>query len=103
MFIDLYDSRANNAVVECIARATPLLINPLPAVIEYLGKDYPMYFNTLSEAAQKAMNLNLIKATHQYLQGCETRRKLSAEYFRHSFETSEVYQMILFQVLSEEL
>ena len=93
-FIALHDSSANNAVIECIARATPLLINPLPAVVEYLGKDYPMYFYTLSEAAQKAQDLDLIKLTHEYLKGCETRQKLSADYFCTSFKNSAVYQKI---------
>lgn len=93
-FVDLYDSSANNAVIECIARATPLLINPLPAVIEYLGKDYPMYFSSLAEAAEKALDTSLILDTHEYLKNCETRKKLSSEYFRKSFEESEVYQLI---------
>lgn len=93
-FVSLYDASANNAVVECIARATPLLVNPLPAVVEYLGRDYPFYFHTLADAAQKAQDLTLIKSTHEYLRTCETRQKLSADYFRKSFETSEVYQNI---------
>lgn len=93
-FIELYDTSANNAVIECIARATPVLINPLPAVIEYLGTDYPMYFNSLSEAAEKAMDVELIWTTHEYLKTCETRYKLSAKYFLKSFQESEVYQLI---------
>ncbi|MBN3925476.1 tetratricopeptide repeat protein [Nostoc sp. NMS4] len=94
VFIELYDSSANNGVIECIARATPLLINPLPAVVEYLGKDYPMYFTSLSEAAEKALDTALILDTHNYLLNCETRKKLSQEYFLKSFEESEVYQLI---------
>ncbi|MGC1307361.1 MAG: tetratricopeptide repeat protein [Phormidesmis sp.] len=94
-FIALHDTSVNNAVIECIARTTPLLVNPLPAVIEYLGKDYPMYFQTLTEAAQKAQDLELIKATHEYLKTCETRKKLSAEHFCQSFQASEVYQKIV--------
>lgn len=94
VFVELYDSSANNAVIECIARGTPLLVNPLPSVVEYLGTDYPMYFSTLEEAAEKAMNLSLIWDTHQYLKNSEVRNKLSAEYFLKSFQESEVYQMI---------
>ncbi|MEM6450510.1 MAG: tetratricopeptide repeat protein [Cyanobacteria bacterium P01_D01_bin.105] len=93
-FIALHDTSANNAVIECIARTTPLLVNPLPAIIEYLGKDYPLYFETLAEAAQKAQDLKRIEAAHQYLKTCPTRKKLSAEYFRQSFQTSSVYQSI---------
>jgi hypothetical protein len=93
-FLDLYDSSSNNAIVECIARATPLLINPLPGVKEYLGEDYPMYFDTLQEAAAKALDTSLILETHQYLKSCETRHKLTADYFLNSFSSSQVYRSI---------
>jgi hypothetical protein len=93
-FVDLYDSSANNAIIECIARATPLLVNPLPAVIEYLGEEYPMYFHSLQEAAAKALDTSLIFKTHKYLKSCETRQKLSADYFLKSFCNSEVYQAL---------
>lgn len=93
-FVELYDSSANNAIIECIARATPLLINPLPAIVEYLGEDYPFYFTSLAEAAEKALDTSLILDTHNYLKNCEMRNKLSADYFLHSFKNSEVYRSI---------
>lgn len=67
IFLDLYDSSANNAIIESISRNTPLLVNKLPAVIEYLGEDYPFYFNTIDEASQKLIDNNLILETHSYL------------------------------------
>lgn len=94
-FIHLYDTSANNAVIECIARATPLLVNPLPAIVEYLGENYPFYFNTLEEAGDKALDLNLIHRTHEYLKHCDTRQKLSAQYFLDSFQNTEVYRRVL--------
>lgn len=69
-FVELYDASANNVVVECIARATPLLVNPLPPVVEYLGPDYPFYFQTLDEAAEKARDRDLVGQTHEYLKAC---------------------------------
>ena len=93
-FVDLYDTSANNAIVECIARATPILVNPLPAVKEYLGDNYPMYFHTLEEAAAKALDLALILETHEYLKTCETRENLSGNCFLDSFKASELYQTI---------
>lgn len=94
VFVDLYDSSANNAIVESIARATPILVNPLPAVIEYLGPDYPFYFESLSEAAEKALDLDLIEETHEYLKRCPTRAKFDRAYFFESFVNSEVYRSI---------
>ncbi len=92
VFLDLYDASANNAVVECIARATPLLINPLPAVVEYLGNDYPFYFKSLGEAAAKALDFRLVQRTHEYLLDCPTRACLSQDCFLHRFRGSAVYR-----------
>ena len=41
MAIELFDASANNVVVECIARNTPIIVNRHPAVVEYLTADYP--------------------------------------------------------------
>jgi hypothetical protein len=54
VFLDLYDASACNAVIECAVRHTPVLVNPLPAVVEYLGHEYPFYYRTLREASEKA-------------------------------------------------
>ncbi len=94
IIVDLYDANANNIVIECIARATPLLVNPLPAIVEYLGKDYPMYFMNLEEAAKKAVDTTLIFETYKYLKNVEIRHKITGEYFVKSFEESEVYKLI---------
>ena len=92
VFLDLYDSSANNAITECIARATPVLVNRIPAVEEYLGEDYPFYFDSLERAAEKALDFELIKETHEYLLNWEVRKKLTQEYFRESLRNSKIYQ-----------
>ena len=94
IFLDLYDSSANNAVIECIARCTPLLINPIPAVVEYLGPDYPFYFNSLEEAAVMVKDFELVEETHRYLKTCDTRKKLSQAYFRKSIIESNIYEAL---------
>ena len=50
VFVDLFDASANNTVLECIVRRTPIIINNIGAVSEYLGKDYPLYFENLEES-----------------------------------------------------
>ena len=67
VFLDLYDAVANNAVVECISRQTPILVNPLDSVVEYLGQDYPFYYYSLDEAAEKLEDDDLIEETSLYL------------------------------------
>lgn len=94
VFLDLYDASANNTIIECIARGTPVLVNPLEAVVEYLGKNYPLFFNSLTEAADKLKDESLIKRAHEYLLECETRSKLDGNYFRSSFEQSSIYQSL---------
>ena len=92
VFLDLYDSSANNAIVECIARQTPVLVNPLPAVTEYLGADYPFYFTDLDEAARKATDVRTVVAAHQYLRDCPVRRQLAGDWFRQAFVRSSIYR-----------
>ncbi len=84
VFCHLYDSSANNTVIECIARNTPILVNPLPAVVEYLGEEYPFYFNTLEEAAEKAEDKDTVRAAHEYLANMP-KEVFSQEAFRESF------------------
>ena len=90
--VDLYDTAANCAVVECIARATPLLVNRLEAVEEYLGPGYPLYFDNLAEAAEKAMDLSLVCKAHDYLKSSPTRARLSGKTFLRDFRQSSIYQ-----------
>ena len=49
VFQNLLAATANNIVVDCIAKQTPLIINRLPAVEDYLGRDYPLYYDEISE------------------------------------------------------
>ena len=90
VFLDLYDSSANNSVIECIARGTPLLVNKIAPVVEYLGENYPFFYETHSEAIEKADDYDLVRQTHQYLLECETRKKLTGEYFVQSILESNI-------------
>ncbi len=92
VFIDLYASSANNAIIECMARGTPILINPLPSIVEYLGDEYPFYFNTIDEASEKVNNLDLIEETNKYLLECPTRKLITKENFLKDFERSSIFK-----------
>lgn len=94
IYIELYDSVANNTIIECIVRNTPILVNPLPSVVEYLGEDYPFYFTSKKEAAEKAEDFSLIEKTHDYLKNHSIKRKLTSDYFIASILNSEVYRSI---------
>ena len=67
VLLDLYDSSANNAIVECIARNTPILVNKIPPVVEYLGKNYPLYFDNIDEVPFLLDDQDKILKAHYYL------------------------------------
>lgn len=71
VFLDLYDSSANNAVIECIARNTPILVNRIDAVVEYLGEEYPLYFDDLRHAYQITNDMDKIFEAHDYLKNMD--------------------------------
>jgi hypothetical protein len=87
----LYATAANNLVLECIARKTPILINPLPSVVEYLGADYPLYINDLAEVEVLLENRQCIKAAHDYLGSDKFRKELSYQTFFEKFRDSNFY------------
>lgn len=91
--INLLDCSAANTIIECIVRNTPILINKLPAIVEYLGKDYPFYYENIVDAGNKANNIDMIKKTHAYLKSMD-KTKLKIETFINDFKMSKIYQNI---------
>jgi hypothetical protein len=91
--INLIDCSAANTIIECIVRNTPILINRLPAIIEYLGKDYPFYYDTLQEASIKSNSIDIIKKTHLYLKSLD-KTKLKLTTFIDDFKMSKIFQNI---------
>jgi hypothetical protein len=95
VFLDLIDASAVTTIVECLARCTPLLINPLPGVQEYLGKDYPLYFRSLDEAATKLEEPSVVNAAHQHMVENPLRSRLSPQQFLNEFAETETYRTVL--------
>lgn len=93
VFINLCDSSATNTIVECIVRNTPILVNRLRSVEEYLGKEYPFYYSSLEEAERKMGDRALIKETFGYLKDFPGKKELDGRYFLESFLNSSVMQL----------
>jgi hypothetical protein len=91
--VNLLDASANNLVMECIAQCTPLLINRLPAVEEYLGKDYPLFYTSLEEACAMLKKYSVIYEAYLYLKGLD-KRKFSIESFIDSIGQSQIYKSL---------
>lgn len=94
VFLNLFSASANNIVIECMVRNTPLLINKLDAIVEYLGEEYPFYYNDIEEANLKLKDFELIEKTNNYLINLSTTRKLSIYHFMQSFINSTVYEQL---------
>ena len=59
VFLDLVDCSASNTIIECIVRRVPVLVNRLPALEEYLGTDYPLFYDNFDHALKLLSKLNL--------------------------------------------
>lgn len=95
VFLDLYDASANNSIVECIIRGTPVLVNRLPAVIEYLGKDYPFYFSNLAEASEKLREVSLVKEAHEYLtKNISLSQRIEGDCFLKRIQDGEIWKSL---------
>jgi hypothetical protein len=94
LFLNLLDASANTTVIECITRGTPILINKVGGVGEYLGAGYPLYYESLEEASRKAADLGLIKQASEYLETYPLRGKLNGDYFVRAFREAAVYRAL---------
>jgi hypothetical protein len=79
VFVDLFDASANNVVIECIIRNTPLIIRKIEAVVEYLGEDYPLYFTDLNQV-NDLLNIDMIRKSHEYLKKMD-KSSLTMDHF----------------------
>ena len=67
IFLHLYDASANNTLLEAITYKIPIIINKHPAIIEYLGEDYPLYYKNISELDDNFINNDRIIEAYNYL------------------------------------
>jgi hypothetical protein len=91
IFIDFFDTAANTAIVECIIRCTPVIVNKIGGVTEYLGEKYPLYFEKL-EDVPNLLNKEKIKEAHDYLVNLN-KDDLSISYFLKKINTI-IYQNV---------
>lgn len=88
VFLPLVDAAAVNTLIECIARNTPVLVTPLPAVVELLGADYPLYF-----VNEGSLTRASIMAAYSYMLEMD-KSTLNASYFLNAIVTGPIYTAI---------
>jgi hypothetical protein len=68
-FCWLYDSSANNSILESIASRSPIVVNRLPATVEYLGDNYPLYYENIRyDPNERLLDRKLLSETIDYLE-----------------------------------
>ncbi len=86
VFLELFDSSANNTIVECIVRNSPVVVNRLPALEEYLGAGYPLFYDRFEDAPNLLDDRKVLEG-HRYLQSIDKSRFAGAR-FREAIATS---------------
>ena len=86
VFINLVDASAVNTIIECIVRCTPIVVNDHPAVVDMLGKYYPLYYQTDNlynmnkQIESLLVNTENIKNANKYLKKLD-KSKYTIQYF----------------------
>ena len=91
LFAHVYDANADPVVIDCMASATPIIVNRHPGVVEYLGSEYPLYFDSLADAAVKVVDLDAIESAHRHLCTDEVRHRATPDGFLAAIRDSDVY------------
>lgn len=76
----LWNTAANNGIIEPLIRNTPIFVNKLPAIVEYLGPNYPLYNEYC------AISLDKIIEANEYLSNLD-KTDLSGEFFANDLIT----------------
>lgn len=92
ILMDFIDASANNAILECISGNIPFFTKRLPAIEEYLGKDYPMYFEELSDIEDIINNDSKLKEI--YTQTNSYLLKLDKTEFHYSFFCKKLLELV---------
>jgi len=81
-----YDCEASNSILEHLMTHTPIVVNRLPSIEEYLGSDYPMYYENISHDPDKyLLSKKFMQTTSDYLLSRSKMKEFSVDYFCDSF------------------
>ena len=89
-FLYLYDTSANNAILECI-NSTPFISNRHPAIEEYVGSDYPLFMESEDLLATLEQLQPLVHESHHYLSEISKADTFSVESFKDIINIANIY------------
>jgi hypothetical protein len=92
LVMPLFDAAANNSILECIISNTPIFVTRCYGTVEYLGSEYPMFFDDIHELnrllSDRQTVFELYKLAHEYL----TKMDKTHLSFKHFY--SEILKFI---------
>ena len=94
IFLNLYDAPANTTVIECLGRNTPIIVNRLPGIEEYLGEDYPLLYGTIDEAEGMLQDRHRLEQARAYLKSHPLTGQLTNQAFLEAFASSSIYRSL---------
>jgi len=94
VFFDCWDTSANNTLVECIERTTPVLCPRLPAIIEYVGDTYPMLYENSIHASELLREPEVILRAHNHMKAILKSNKFTIDTFISDIKKSRIYNNI---------
>jgi len=89
--MELCEVSANNTILDAILMNTPLIVNKLDGVVEYLGEDYPLYFENRNEVYDLLNDIDKLEETYIYLKKMDKSR-FSLENFGKSILNSKIWK-----------
>ena len=91
LYMELCEVSANNTILDAILMNTPLIVNKLDGVVEYLGEDYPLYFENRDEVYDLLNSSDKLEETYIYLKKMDKSR-FSLENFGKSIFNSKIWR-----------
>lgn len=91
VFLHLVSCSAANTLIECVVRNTPVIVNPHEAVVEVLGKDYPLYYVDPEKDVPLLLTEEKIAAATAYLKRLD-KRKYEITHFIDAIKESAIYK-----------
>jgi hypothetical protein len=87
VFCDIVDGIANNIILECIKFNTPIIIRRNPSLEEYMGVNYPLFFDDFNQINFKdEINLiNLINSAHIHIKNMN-KNHVTLESFKNKLD-----------------
>lgn len=96
VFLNLTDASACNTLIECMARCVPIIVNRLPALEEYVGSEYPLFYKDgssqfeIDKFVEKVFKNGTILKAHRYLALKSKEKLIMSEFIQKLLTTIRI-------------